>query len=411
MIQLKNFSSFSLAAILGTSIFLLSRCIGKNEEQKNKTSTENNKLFFTGSAVCKDCHQKTFEDHLKTFHHLTSSIASEETIKGSFEKDKNSFYFNPHLYVANEKTDSGFFQTAYQNDQKKISRKFDFVIGSGKRGQTSLYWYGNYIFQLPLTYFTATNEWTNSPGYSNKVEFNRPITARCLECHSTYFKEQTTSSSKADEFAKQGIILGVECEKCHGPGKEHVEYHQQHQQEKTGHFIINPSTFSRLQKLDMCRLCHGGRLSKTKPSFTFYAGDNLANFFNLDSANTNINEIDVHGNQYGMMAASKCFKGSQMTCISCHDAHQNQYEQVQVFVSKCQGCHSEKKHNECRLSSEVSADFLKQNCIDCHMPEQPSKTIMVLRQGESVPTSAFMRSHYIAVYPEEAKKQMKGLHK
>jgi hypothetical protein len=34
------------------------------------------------------------------------------------------------------------------------------------------------------------------------------------------------------------------------------------------------------------------------------------------------------------------------------------------------------------------------------MPEQASKSIMVLRQGESVPTSAHMRSHYIGIYTD-----------
>lgn len=390
-----------------TAVLFLTRCVqkeaGKKDEAKQKVARQ-----FAGSASCKTCHQKIYEDHLHTFHHLTSSAADEASIKGSFEAGKNSFYFNPHLYIAAEKTDSGLYQTAFQNGIAKVSRKFDYVVGSGKRGQTFLYWRGNYLFQLPLTYFTATNEWTNSPGYSNKVQFNRPITARCLECHSTNFNEITGAASKADEFSKNGIVLGVECEKCHGPGAEHVAFQTQHPTDTTAHAIINPAKFSRLQKLDMCRVCHGGRLSKTQPSFSFTAGDKLSDYFKTDSAHTKIEDIDVHGNQFGMMTASKCFLKSDMTCNTCHDPHKNESKELLSFTPKCLSCHTAASNNLCKLTGRVNDHFLQQNCIDCHMPEEPSKAIMVLRQGEDIPTSAFMRSHYIAVYKEVAASKIKA---
>lgn len=47
---------------------------------------------------------------------------------------------------------------------------------------------------------------------------------------------------------------------------------------------------------------------------------------------------------------------------------------------------------------------IKENCIDCHMPLRPSKTITELLPGKATPTAALIRSHYIAIYPEETKK-------
>ena len=279
---------------------------------------------------------------------------------------------------------------------------FNIIMGSGKRGQTSIYWFQNYLFQLPLTYFSETNEWTVSPGYSLKVDFNRSITSRCLECHSTYFQEITNKDSKADEFSKTNFILGVECEKCHGSAVEHIAFHKKNPDEKVGHAILNPAKFSRIQSLELCKLCHGGALSKSKPSFSFQAGNELYDFFQQDSSRA-VTEIDVHGNQYGMLAASKCFKNSDMTCLSCHDAHKNESALATQFYSKCETCHKSSSHNICKIASTVSQDFLKINCINCHMPEQASKAIMVIRQGESIPTSAHMRSHYISVHKEISK--------
>jgi hypothetical protein len=408
MLRKIAYNRLGLVAILFTAgIIFLSRCVQRDSKETASQEKLKKEKIFSGSDACKNCHKEIYEDHLASFHHLTSQPSSAANIKGSFSEGKNKFYFGPNIYIAAEKRDSGMYQVAYSNGIEKVARRFDFTVGSGKRGQTYLYWHDNYIFQLPLTYFTSTNEWTNSPGYSNKAQFNRPVTIRCLECHATNFVDQSNKQSMADEFSKQGIVLGVECEKCHGPGTDHINFHNQHPNEKTAHDIINPASFSRLQKLDMCRLCHGGKLNKIQPSFSFTAGDKLSDYFNADSAD--ISTIDVHGNQYGMLAASKCFRGSQMTCNSCHDPHKNQSKDLIGFADKCVTCHSEPAGKQCKISHQVSANFLKQNCVDCHMPELPSKTIMVLRQGEDIPTSAYMRSHFISIYRDESQKLMHQL--
>ncbi|MDE3144041.1 MAG: hypothetical protein KGL19_07790, partial [Bacteroidota bacterium] len=157
-----------------------------------------------------------------------------------------------------------------------------------------------------------------------------------------------------------------------------------------------------------CRVCHGGKLSKSKPSFEFKAGDTLSNFFATDSVAKSVADMDVHGNQFGMLSASKCFNLSEMTCSSCHSAHDNEIGKLEVFSQRCMNCHSVSKNNFCKMVDKVSAEKLKKNCIDCHMPEQSSRAIMVLLQGQSIPTSAVMRSHFISIYPEETKKILSG---
>jgi len=353
---------------------------------------------FAGSQTCARCHSEIYDQHLQSFHHLTSVPANRQTLKGDFDS-ANRFDINDHIYIAAERKGDSFYQTAYSRDVAKLSRPFNIIVGSGKRGQTSIYWFQNYLFELPLTWFTETNEWTISPGYSRKADFNRSITVRCLECHSTYFQETTNKESKADEFSKTNYILGVECEKCHGSALEHIAFHEKNPGEKTGHAIFNPAKGTRQQSLDLCRLCHGGALTNSKPAFTFQPGDKLFDFFRTDTANPAA-RIDVHGNQYGMLSASKCFKNSEMTCLSCHDGHKNESALSAQFYVKCETCHTNALHNTCKLAPTVDTKFLETNCINCHMPEQASKAIMVIRKDESIPTSAHMRAHFISVYKD-----------
>jgi hypothetical protein len=50
--------------------------------------------------------------------------------------------------------------------------------------------------------------------------------------------------------------------------------------------------------------------------------------------------------------------------------------------------------------------MIEKNCIDCHMPAQPSKSIAVFLQGEETPKASLLRSHFISIYQDEVKKYL-----
>ena len=356
-----------------------------------------------GSQICSNCHKDIYEKHLLTEHHLTSLIANQKNILGSFQTGANVFAFDPVVNVTMEKKDSSLYQVQYNNSVEVKREKFDIVIGSGRKGQSYLSWNGNHLVQLPITYFTPAKQWSNSPGYNPHAPmFNRPITSRCLECHSTYFETVSNSSKKFEAFDHNKIIYGIDCEKCHGPAAAHVEFHLKNPDSKTAGNIVNPGKLSRQRLLDLCTLCHGGALNKTKPSFTFQAGDTLSNYFSLQAAMLNADNIDVHGNQFGLMALSKCFTMSNLTCISCHNVHENENGKLEVFSKRCMSCHNAEHGKPCKMTSTIGA-FITENCIDCHMPKQLSHAVAVYLQGNDVPTSALLRTHYIKIYPHESK--------
>ena len=395
-----------IISIIFFAVALLTKCIGNNENDKSKTGESKQ---FAAAATCITCHKDVYEKHVKTAHYLTSQIATAKNIMGSFDAGKNEFVFNPFLKVVMEKRGDSLMQAEYENDVQKKARPFSITVGSGKRGQTYLYWFKNNLGQLPISYFTSAAQWSNSPGYGNKLVFNRPVTSRCMECHTTYAKIISPANAEPEAFDHNTILYGVDCQKCHGPAAQHVAFQTENPTITTAKYIINPKTFTRTQSLDMCTLCHGGRLTKTQPSFSFKPGDRLADYFEVDTTAKNVSDIDVHGNQYGLLAASECFKNSQMTCVTCHSPHENETGKLAVFSQRCISCHNNENNNMhntvCKLTPSVGAS-INNNCIDCHMPEQPSKAIAMLLQGNDVPTQALMRSHLIKIYPDESKKYL-----
>lgn len=373
----------------------------------SKTAKANSRKFadstqYAGSASCMKCHKAVYDSFTGTAHYLTSRPAAAAFIKGSFESGQNHFSYNQFMDVKLEKKDSGFFQTVYINGEATHSESMDIVVGSGKKGQTYLYWKENLLYQLPVSYYVPSKSWCNSPGYPPGMpRFNRLIPARCLECHGSNAVVEDAGRN-VNYFDKNSIVYGVNCERCHGPAASHVAFHTAHPQEKTARYILHEKELNRQQRLDLCALCHSGIRTAIKPPFSYKAGDRLEDFslpkYNADS----VAMLDVHGNQYGLLTSSKCFKNSQMTCSSCHQVHGREVNETALFSQRCMSCHNGAAQPECKVKPAQDM-VLADNCIDCHMPLLPSKAIFLQLEDPAKSTADLVRSHRVAVYPEAAK--------
>lgn len=399
-----------IICIIVSCVFFISQCINKSDDHPEIIKNANGEQF-TGSATCANCHKNIYDSHLKTAHYLTSQPALEKYIKGSFASGKNvyAYTYNNTVEVAMEKRNGGFYQVEYFRGKEKNAHPMDIVVGSGTMGQSYLDWRDQHLFQLPITYFTAANAWSNSPGFPDKVRFNRLITSRCLECHTTFVKKISPPEEEAEKFDTRKIIYAVDCEKCHGPAAKHVEFQTQNPKITAPKYIINPARLTRQQNLDLCALCHGGRLQKLKPSFEFTVGNKLSDYFVVDTSAPNPENIDVHGNQYGLLRASKCFRMSNtLTCNTCHNTHENEKGKITVFSQRCMTCHDNEHQKLCKLSKTMGS-VIKTNCIDCHMPLKSSKVIAVQLRGGTMPIAALIRSHFISIYPVETKRVIEAM--
>lgn len=340
---------------------------------------------------CLSCH-KTYNRYLTTAHHLTSQQASKTSILGNFNDVLKTS--EPELSYRLEARSNGFFQTGVLGtppDAVTISQRFDLVIGSGRKGQTYLYWGENdQLFQLPVSYWTALGSWVNSPGYGDRtLDFSRPVLPRCLECHGSFF-EPVTEAKVVNRYRRTGYVLGVSCERCHGPGAQHVALNSNPNAKPAEQAIVNPAKLSRERQMDLCGLCHGGvGVAKTAP-FSFVVSNVLDDHIQLEKPGPN-ERLDVHGNQLALLERSKCFNSSEMTCSTCHDVHQPQRE-VRDFSEKCLQCH---KPQSCGLF-RTRGRAIEGKCVDCHLPNQNSNVIF--SSHDRVRITPKVRNHWIKVY-------------
>ena len=358
-------------------------------------------------AQCVSCH-KDYTDYSKTAHHLTSRVATRDSILGKFDDVLKTA--EPELFYRLEARNDGFFQTGVLGmppDAVSISQRFDLVIGSGRKGQTYLYWGDNdQLFQLPVSYWTALGSWVNSPGYGDRtLDFSRPVLPRCLECHASYF-EPVNNDTVPNRYRRTGYVLGVSCERCHGPGAQHIALNtmpraiptlqaapnapQQPTAKPAQQAIINPAKLPRARQIDLCGLCHAGvGVSKTAP-FSFKSGDVLDNYIQFEKPKPD-EPLDVHGNQLELLERSKCFQSSNMTCSTCHDVHKPQRDPA-YFSDKCLQCH---KVQSCGLFPKRGRALLGK-CVDCHLPNQDSNVIFSSHDRLRIVPK--VRNHWIKVY-------------
>jgi hypothetical protein len=392
-------------SFLSVFILIFNKCV--NEQKKD---VDFRGAAYAGAQHCRGCHKEIYESYLHTAHSLTSSVPSAQTIKGSFASDSNSFYYRADLRVEMQQHDTGFYQVAYLNNTKRKAARFDIVTGSGRKGQSYLYWHNDNIFQLPVSYYVPEKKWVNSPNFPpHNVQFTRNIPVGCFECHSSYIEKTASKPVGAylvDHFRKGTIIYGIDCERCHGPAAAHVNFHEKHPLEKTARYIINIADLTRQQKLDMCSICHSGARQTIQSTFNFKPGEKLTDYLYPDTWMPDSTSIDVHGNQYQLLTASKCFqKSAALTCGSCHNTHREERNSMKVFSMRCVSCHTSSNHDSVEMPEVIRAGIVN-NCIDCHMPARPSTVITMEAENQDAPIPALVRTHYIAIYKEATQKYL-----
>lgn len=352
-----------------------------------------------GDTACVKCHEtKTTSFHLSA-HARTSALPSATSIKGNFQAGKNILStVDPNASFRMEEKKDGYFETAsITTPTKTFSRteRIDLVIGSGRKGQTYLYWNEALLFELPVSSWTSTGEWTNSPGYPDgTANFDRGVSDRCLECHTTSFK---SLSPPRNRFSRSDMVLGITCQKCHGPSEEHVKRYSAAGTgaRTTESALVNPGKFSRQQQMDLCSLCHAGVGKAVAPPLSYQSGDSLNKSLIIAPAAPGAH-VDPHGSQVQTLTQSRCYQSSQtLTCMTCHDVHTVQKKPAELAAS-CLVCH---QVESCGKFSAVGQS-IAHKCIDCHMPLETTDKIVMRINGQRYQPQ--VRNHRIGIYPESS---------
>ena len=232
-------------------------------------------------------------------------------------------------------------------DGTRASARVAAVFGSGRHGVTPIAAEsGRSIRELRLSYFPEESAWRMTPGSADDPDvIGSPSSAErsrwCLGCHSTRL------SWRGGALDAEASLLGVHCERCHGPGSRHVSADLASGADLS---IFNPGRLPPAEQVAFCGQCHRrpcdldpGLVLKADPSVARHAGAGLL--------------------------LSACFRrsppASTLTCVECHDPHRSSHASGEATSRVCLRCHPRPEEKHRPAATRITAQT---DCVPCHLP-------------------------------------------
>ena len=344
---------------------------------------------YVDTATCRSCHHRIYDEYQKTTMGRAFYLPDPEKMVEDWSEN-NSYYHEPsqRQYEMTRRGDK-FYVRRYQLDAQgrrihHLEKQVTHVMGSGARARSYIHQTPNgRMVELPISWYAQENSWGMAPGYDkpDHAGFTRIITNRCMFCHNGY----PFSAMKADRpgwdhdpsFIGE-IPMGIDCQRCHGPGEEHIrEAYNPTSLERVRKTITNPARLGAERQLDICMQCHLETPFRTPKSvlrfgrsfYSYRPGEPLSDYivhFDYEEGTGHEDDFLIVSAAY-RLRKSACFQqSSKMTCTTCHDPHESlpPSERAAHYRQVCLGCH------------EVESHFQSADCTDCHMPARRTKDVV-----------------------------------
>jgi predicted CXXCH cytochrome family protein len=313
---------------------------------------------YVGSTACRDCHTEIYDRWKKTrmANVVTDPHAHPEVIIPDFAKS------DPLLTFTKDEIALVYGSKWKQRYFKQVGA--DYFVFPAQWDVTHQKWREYFVKN-------GTDWWAALYPPDN---MQRPTGPLCDGCHSVNYDIDT---KKVTEW-------NVGCEKCHGPGSDHVEH-----QGKSA--IVNPGKLNYVQANDTCIQCHSqGRplVSPIKGKYYdwpvgFHMGKKLVDFWKLEDHKlgqlsfTHFPDGTAHKNRMqGNDFVQSLMYTRGVTCASCHDPHgsDNNAMLIKPVKELCLTCHGPNTQNGPHASTieahtHHAAGSPGSECVACHMPK------------------------------------------
>jgi Cytochrome c554 and c-prime len=352
---------------------------------------------LVGNKVCATCHaEKTASQIATPMARAASRVSSAKVLRDHpcMTATRGKFVY------AISQTAEGFAYSV-SDGANRISATLLWAFGIANKGQTYIYEKGGEFYESEMSYYSAIAGLDVTTGHEQK----RPITSedalgtlqdppavqKCFACHTT------GATTVSGGFAPENAMPGVSCEACHGPGGSHVMLMQQLQGEAANPGtlqILNPRSFSPVASVDFCGACHR----------------TWADVYEMQVGVTG--PVNSRFQPY-RLEKSKCWGDgdARLTCVACHDPHQQLQRDAAAYDQKCLACHRTAAKPKSAAPAPATAagkatpspaasrnrkacPVATTRCVTCHMPKVnvavmhsdfTDHRIRIVRQGETYP--------------------------
>jgi len=353
--ELGKVAAFMAVAVGGAILAL--RLLGSRPSAEDAAPKRATSADYVGARSCRDCHPAEAASHSRSGHAQTLRPGAMADVARWLdgrtavdpERPESSWTYalrDDHLIASRNE------------DGRVVEHALDYALGSGKHAVTFLSLAGRDAegralgLEHRLTYFAARRALDVTPAQdaaSNPTgrsadghALTADETVKCLGCHATRL------SADDERFIDPAALTpDVSCERCHGPGRSHVEAALRGDEVVRMPFGESKPVLAE-QNVRLCGECH--RLPEYVPR------DQLR----PDNA------ILARFQPVGLMQ-SRCYTQSKgaLSCSTCHDPHAQTSRDKAEYESICLSCHAAPPQHACPVSPQS-------DCLKCHMPPRDS---------------------------------------
>jgi hypothetical protein len=348
---------------------------------------------FVGSKRCEECHGKIFHDQQGESRHALTLRFGKSLKDVPLPAHPVPDPVVPGITHAFTRKGDDRIELESCEGNQVIRAVVEYAVGSGRHGITMIARDDQGIDrELRVSYFAAQQSWGETKGINFPprdagehvgVGLSSRSLHQCLGCHTTWFRAVDLGLSTTRR--PEGEDRGIGCERCHGPGLNHIKAAQSGYADMA---IAQGANSAIPPRLKSCVECHAadGSVEPSDPEFTRAQGTTFL--------------------------FSRCYTASksEFGCTTCHDPHRSVETAVDHYESKCLHCHGAIKPGAGSTrpdpspvdgKGQAAASTCPVNatgkCISCHMPkvDDPSRRsrftdhhIRVHRRSASARTSA-----------------------
>jgi predicted CXXCH cytochrome family protein len=334
---------------------------------------------YVGEAACVKCHAGIGSQWSQSRHSKMVQPATVASVRGDFNRGVVKLRGEP--YTLRRRNGEFYISESYLTG-KPVEHRVQYTLGN-RRIQLYLTTLADgRIIVLPPSWDILRKEWfhdldiddpEDEPGVQTQL-WNKS----CYSCHVS--QEEKNFDLEKNAYKTTWLNFGTNCERCHGPGSQHVS-HYSAAQPPTGpaRDIVLQTRLDPARNTMVCAQCHSFRDIYVQG---FGAGDDYYSYFmpmleyNLpddgDPAYWPDNRTRRFSNDAFGLWQSECFLKGGVTCVGCHvDAHDAEIEhnpQLRPDANAlCTRCHENigkalSAHTHHAPSSGGSS------CVECHMP-------------------------------------------
>ncbi len=297
---------------------------------------------FTGAASCGECHPKQYQSQ-STTHHARALRPIQDTPLADLLtreplRERSGVIFQ-------YRRAPGGVEVSVVKGSASVRMLLEWCFGAGSQGYTPVGRVGAEYVEHRVSWYRESGRLGLTAGHPESAPLDLDsalgipqspqMISRCFGCHAT-------GVEGGPDLTR--MRPGVTCERCHGPGGDHVA--RARGGKALANTILNPRRQPLRAQIEVCSQCHrspNAQFASTMPE--------------LDDP------VSIRFAPVGFQA-SACFRQSKtFSCVACHDPHRDPRPAADPFyTSVCLQCHAEAP----RVASTCPR-ALKANCVQCHM--------------------------------------------